>query len=404
MVDNFFVLLNQVLEIFTFLGQYSLFWMPIVLGIVLWQVWRAYLLKRYLSQTEWILLEIKLPKEIKKTPLAMEVVLSIFYQSSTGTWYDQLTQGKVMDWFSLELVSLGGSVHFFIRAPQIYKNIIETQIYSQYPNVEIYEVPDYTRYINYQKENTEWEMWGQEYKLKKADAYPIKTYIDFGIDYEGAKDETKVDPMTPTLELLGSLRADEQLWLQILIQPSKARLNVPGKWREKRDWHDEGKELIEDIIKKRKIADGSFNLTPVEEEVVKALQRNISKLGFDCGIRSIYWVKKAGKFDASRIKGLLGLFTQYNSNTLNAFSPAFTIGVDFPWQDFRKIREKEMKQMLFNAYKRRSYFYPPRKCKPFVLNVEELATIYHFPGQVAETPTFGRIESRKGEPPSNLPI
>jgi hypothetical protein len=46
----------------------------------------------------------------------------------------------------------------------------------------------------------------------------------------------------------------------------------------------------------------------------------------------------------------------------------------------------------------------PYQRTPFVLNTEELATIYHFPGRVAETPTFGRIEAKKGEPPSNLPI
>ncbi|MCK5590431.1 MAG: hypothetical protein KAI72_00610, partial [Candidatus Pacebacteria bacterium] len=62
------------------------------------------------------------------------------------------------------------------------------------------------------------------------------------------------------------------------------------------------------------------------------------------------------------------------------------------------------KRTIFNAYKRRSYFYPPHKRKPLVFNIEELATIYHFPGMVAETPTFGRIDSRKGEAPINLPV
>jgi len=334
----------------------------------------------------------------------MEVVLAVLYQSGAGEWYEQLLTGRVMNWFSLELVSLGGSVHFFIRTPQLFKGLVESQIYSQYPSVEIYEVPDYTRYVNYKKENTEWEMWGQEYKLKKEDAYPIKTYVDFGLDKEGAKDEEKVDPITPTLEFFGSLEQDEQLWLQILIQPAKARAGVPGKWWKKCNWRDEGQNLIDRIIEKSRLPSGDFKLTPTNEEIIKALERNISKLGFDCGIRTIYWAKKTREFDSSKIKALLGLFTQYNSNTLNAFGVAFTIGFDFPWQDFRDIRTKEQKQRLFNAYKRRSYFYPPRKCKPFVLNMEELATIYHFPGQVAETPTFGRIESRKGEPPSNLPI
>jgi hypothetical protein len=46
----------------------------------------------------------------------------------------------------------------------------------------------------------------------------------------------------------------------------------------------------------------------------------------------------------------------------------------------------------------------PFKSPHFVLNTEELATMFHFPGGVAATPTFNRIESRKAEAPTNLPV
>ena len=38
------------------------------------------------------------------------------------------------------------------------------------------------------------------------------------------------------------------------------------------------------------------------------------------------------------------------------------------------------------------------------MNIEELATIYHFPGDIASTPTLSRVEAKKGEPPANLPV
>ena len=59
------------------------------------------------------------------------------------------------------------------------------------------------------------------------------------------------------------------------------------------------------------------------------------------------------------------------------------------------------------AYKLRSFFYPPYENflqNSFILNAEELATIYHFPGNVSVTPTLSKIASKKSEPPSNLPI
>jgi hypothetical protein len=56
------------------------------------------------------------------------------------------------------------------------------------------------------------------------------------------------------------------------------------------------------------------------------------------------------------------------------------------------------------AYKRRSYFYRRIARKPLVMSVEELATIYHFPGSVAATPSLERIPSKKTAAPANLPV
>ena len=100
----------------------------------------------------------------------------------------------------------------------------------------------------------------------------------------------------------------------------------------------------------------------------------------------------------------MGAFKQYGSNGLNGFKPVNATTFDYPWQDYKNTRMNKKKATLFNAYCARGYFHPPYSRKPFVLNTEELATIFHFPGSVAETPTFERIESRKGEPPSNLPF
>ena len=40
----------------------------------------------------------------------------------------------------------------------------------------------------------------------------------------------------------------------------------------------------------------------------------------------------------------------------------------------------------------------------FVLNTEELATIFHFPGQIIKVPGLERVESKEASPPTNLPI
>ena len=407
-ISSFIELFDGALNILKPIFNNIEYWLPFVLVWLFVDIWLRYVRAKWISNIEWVILEIKLPKELYKTPVAMEVVLSALYQSASGKWFDQYLKGRVKNWFSLELVSIEGEVHFFIRTNKIFKDTIEAQIYAQYPTAEVYEVPDYTKYVDYKGKEGDWSLWGTEFILSKKDAYPIKTYVDFGLDKEGVKEEYKTDPITSTLEFLGSIGKNEQVWIQILIQPTGKRFNEPGKWFKKRDWKDEGKDLIEDIIKKaRKRSGGSETspvlLTEIENNEIKAIERNISKLGFDCGIRGVY-LSKGEAFNLANIFSLAGAFRQYSSNELNSFKPNNATSFDFPWQDFKDIRVTKLKKNIFNAYKKRSYFYLPYKRKPFVLNTEELATIYHFPGGVAETPTFGRITSRKSEPPVNLPV
>lgn len=402
-------LFGNVWEIFSFLLNTMLYWGPFVLGYGAWHMWLYYRRAMYVAKMDWVLLEIKVPKEVNKTPLAMEIVLAALYQASKGVWWDWYWKGRVMDFFALELVSIEGSVKFFIRAVKVYKNIIEAAIYAQYADVEIHEVPDYTKYIDYTGKECEWDLFGAEYAFTKDDPYPIKTYIDYGLDREGTKEINKTDPLSAVIEFLGSMEKGEQFWFQINVQAASKRFHKPGTWFKKEDWKDQGKTLIKKLAgTDKKAPEGSFNatifkLTKGEQEVINAVERSISKLGFDCGIRSIYLAKQES-FRGGNIKGLMGLLRPFNTNHLNGFKPVHSTGFDFPWQDWNGIRATKLKKHLFDAYKRRSYFYPPYKRTPVTLNSEELATIYHFPGGVTGTPTFGRIESRKGEPPVNLPV
>ena len=73
-------------------------------------------------------------------------------------------------------------------------------------------------------------------------------------------------------------------------------------------------------------------------------------------------------------------------------------------QDIFGKKLKEKKQKILKAYQSRGFFKPIYKGKHFILNAEELVTIFHFPGKVSRTPTFTRLSSRKGDAPSNLPI
>ena len=88
-----------------------------------------------------------------------------------------------------------------------------------------------------------WNLWGCEFKLLKPDAYPIKTYIDFGLDKD-PKEEFKVDPISPVIELFGSIgerRTNVDANCCYSFQKSSNIQNHAYFWQKSHDWVKEGK-------------------------------------------------------------------------------------------------------------------------------------------------------------------
>ena len=90
-------------------------------------------------------------------------------------WIDGQYQRKP----TIEMVSKEGEVSFYLRIDRAARNLVESAIYAQYPEVELEEVEDFTKSIPPDIPNKEWDLWGTNYTLQKEDVYPIKTYKDF---------------------------------------------------------------------------------------------------------------------------------------------------------------------------------------------------------------------------------
>lgn len=420
--------------------------LPIPLAMIFWDMWVKYVRRLFFAKQKTVLLQIRLPQIIDKSPLSMELFLTTLYQTSgESTWYDRYWLGKTRAWFSLEMVSNGGEVNFFIWTRSAWQKHIETQLYAQFPGIEVHIAEDYAKNIDFNLEN--YNLWGCVFKLTDADPVPIKTYIDYGLD-KMAEEEQKTDPITPLLEFLGSLTPGEYAWYQILIRAHKKEsavsfnlldpktwaflkfdkktnsymwnsdfnlldpfswLHRTDKWKEKAG--DEIKKIREASLVEYEVAGMKQKMPSVtagQNDKIAAIERSVSKLGFDCGIRCIYLAEK-DKYNGLNISPLNGAFRQFNAMDRNGFAPngGMTVLKGFPWEDLSGRKTRKIKNTLMEEYATRSYFYPPHDLSEepmFVLNTEELATIYHFPGQVAQTPTFTRIMSKKGQPPANLPI
>lgn len=407
MVEQFQLLLNNPVFhvfglIYGLLSATAFLWAPIVLVWIAARLWLHYRQQLFIQKNfEFVMLEVRVPRVVDKTPVAMEIALHSFLHSRPLNWYERWWVGEVNPWFSLELVSLEGNVKFYIRTPSRYKKVIESGLYANYPDIEIAEVPDYVSLAPYITAKDEWSMGGCTFSLTKPDPYPIRTYVDYKLDTALVKEEQKTDPLSSQIEFLGSIGRGQYMWFQILIQPTAPRYKTEGKWMKTHDWKEEGKKVIKELQDKYAGETGT-RATKRQADIIQAIENSLSKPGFDCGIRAVYIANKE-HFDGANISGMRGAMHPFSSMDLNGFRSAGT-GFSYPWQDYKNMRQNKKKHKIFDAYVRRSWFYPPYKKKPFVLNTEELATIYHFPGGVSETPTFTRIESRKGEPPANLPV
>ncbi len=416
--------------VFGFIWKTAFIWLPVILFFIAKKLWHHYVEEDFITGMEWVLLEIRIPRQVDRSPQAMELILSnAFYQATNKDFLETYWKGAIRFWFSLEMVSIEGRVHFYVRVPSRMKNFVETQVYAQYPQAEVVEAEDYTLKIPRLEKDGPWDLWSCEFKLKKHDAYPIKTYIDFGLDKAvGMEEEQKIDPLTPTIEYLGSIGKGQQVWVHIMIRATEKHYHTHGTMFGHHHFDEEVKhELAHMVAPYTNVQETSahtqaldIKLPATMKDEYEAIQRKVDKLAFDTGIRCVY-VARRENYDKNVQRGLRMIFRQYTSNNLNSLERFNGASLKFPFFDPTGSRILDIKNRALDQYRLRLYFYPQLrysfdypwpikllypslKPQPFVLNTEELATLFHFPGQVSTTPSFKRIDSRKSQPPSNLPM
>lgn len=356
-------------------------------------------------------LEIRLPPEVMKSPAAMETVITQIHNTQSP---DNLMQtyldGKRPLPMSLELVSTGGEVKFYANLPsKKTKAAFKLDLYSQYPGVEVLEVPiDYTAEIPNDLKG--WELMSFHMGKKKDQVYPIKTYTEFGLD-KLPKEEEKVDPITPMLETLGAIGPNERLWVQIIMVPHRDQKFKQGQLRSAPTWEKAVYEEIEKILKKRSRlvkmgeteVEGMSVLTPGERETIEVMERNAAQYPYETAIRWIYAARE-GHFNGDMIAPTIRTFAQYDVIGRNAIGARWRTDFNYNFiSDPFGTRRKALKLEELRNYKLRRYSKYNAAAAPKIFTATELATIYHLPGQVALTPTLSRITSTRGEAPSNLP-
>lgn len=390
-------------------------------------LWMLHAQGHFGSGLKWVLLEIIPPRDIEASPLPMESIFTSFagvIKSPTAA--EELIKGEFPTSFSLELVSIEGQVHMYVRTQVGFRNLVEAHFYAQYPNVEIVEAEDYTHLVPKTAPNKDWDLWGVDFKLFKPDLYPIKSYKNFEETITGKM----IDPLAGLIETMGKLGPGQHLWLQYIITPIKE------------NWYTTGQGTVDaflgrvkeakpgvlaglfghlmDIVanlgrgllggpvtfaagekaEKKEEQPLEFRLSPGEKDVLKALQANLGKQMYKTRMRHIYIGKRAGFNKQTGVSSFIGGIKQFNDQNLNSMVPddlSKTYALYFLVEERTRFRQRRLLRRYINRDS------DPQSTR-FLFSSEELATIFHIPDMAVLAPSLTRVSAKRGGAPSNLPV
>lgn len=407
-------------------------WVAVLVAVLwglfaLWVYWRKNL---FLAAQMFVLLAIDVPRENEQTPKAVEHIFAHLHGiHKNPNLIERYINGYVQPSISLELISIDGYIQFLIRTPVQFRDLVEAAIYAQYPNAEIAEVDDYTTAFAAEFPNDRYNLWGAEISLVNKDVFPIRTYPAF----EHPLTQTFLDPMASILEMMGRLKMGEQMWFQLVVAPprdeswrdrgirlikkligsktpaSKNRLDALG-WLPQQVFHglyesftaDLGTSpfgTTEDVRRENGPPSLMQHLAPYEKNIVESIGFKISKLAFMTKFRVVY-IGEHSLFDKSRVSTIFGSLKQLAALDLNGFKPdpKTKTAVNY-WFVNSRIAARQRRILL--GYKYRSSW---RGRNRYMLNLEELATLWHFPVITVKAPLVQKSQAKRGEPPIALPV
>lgn len=359
-------------------------WLPIVL-ILGYLTFRNYRRIDAVKATESVLLVLEIPKANDKSELAAEQL----FASLHGILRDKNElkyTGGLQEHLSFEVASVNGQIRFYVWVPKSLQSFVEGQIYSQYPTVQIHAAEE--DYVAHERRHS--VTYTAELNLTDSEFLPIKTFQSF-----------EVDPLAGITGTLAKLESTgEELWVQVLVRP------IPD------DWHKSSDRWISTVKNGNPFAfltGEGFNLRwvggffaalwkPPEQGIgspsapkelsdrdktrISEAEKKATKLGYQVKIRLVYLGESTTNAKL-RMQAIVGTFKQYNSTNLNGFRIANT--------SFRKEDLAHYRARLFMD-------------RGFILNIEELASVFHLPHTNVETPNIVWASSKTAEPPAKLPV
>ncbi len=390
--------------------------------------WREYRRTKFWHKKEWMLMRITVPRTTEQTCRAVENIFATFAgihnnPSWTETWIDGFVQPTI----TLEIASIDGIVSYYIWCERRFRNLCESAIYAQYPDADMIEVENYAKQVPQKYPDEEWDGWGTEMMQLMPDPYPLRTYVEFEDKISG---ELK-DPLANLLENFAHLGPGEQAWYQIILTPTNQKEEkeraekIINKIKGVEEKHKE--TMLDHLLKlplmvlqelskvvfgageeehkkenKREDFPKTMRLSPGEKNILEALERKASKIGFRTKIRYLYLAKTHLYKKPRAVHPFVGAMKQFNTFDMQALKPESKVaGLSSTIWWFKNGRNWWRLTKLVRRYAKRSNDGIER----YFMSSEELATLWHFPILLqVKAPALQRTEAKKTDAPSNIPF
>jgi len=252
----------------------------------------------------------------------------------------QRLRGERPEALSLEIVLINQQIHFAITCSAELAAFVETQLRSNYPLVIIENGTDPVG---------ERELEVTTLTTRKGNYYPIATYGSF----------QDIDPMSSVLSVLTKGDPDEFAIIQFALESTST------------SWQSAGNKFAD--TGGGKTEEGAYLKHP-DESIIK---EKVSYPGFKVSIR----LGANSKKTLTEIKSAMGVYTRSDGNSFSTKSQSF----------LKRGNPKEYlkKRMVTGGD---------------ILNIVELATLWHLPNEKIKTASIVWGTSVLSEPPANLPI
>ena len=291
------------------------------------------------------------------------------------------------DHFSFEIVANSNVIAFYVVAPRRAARYLEQQINAHYPDAVLEEVVDYNIFT------AQGVIAVGSLQTTRHYALPLKTY-----------NQQEVDLMNSQLNVMSKLSLGESLAIQYTVRSAYG------------SWHGAVKKIVQTAYKKKSVNaalktsiwsslgdfwSGAFSsnktkkeeantkqaekrLTAMEEEMLKLMEQKNSKAGLNVNLRLVACANNQGRAD-NLLSDLTNAMSQYNY---------YEYGNSFQAKPRRKPAKKLIQQFIYRRFDEKS---------SFLLNTEELASLYHFPLRNAETPNILWLTAKQASAPSEVP-